>query len=130
MKTNREKVFKALDRGIITRSEAERRLAYIENDERKARAEARRKAHEADCTAPMWLTIISVFIGLVCLSFLSPLAYVWLFGLLACVGVLGVTGAILASMDGLSGCIFGPQLVRGAFELIGAILQGLVYLSR
>ncbi len=74
-----------------------------------------------------WLLAMGA--GLALMSFACPLAYVGLFSLLACAMVPVGTIAILSQMDGLSGAIWGPSIIRGAAELMLAILRGLIAVS-
>lgn len=76
-----------------------------------------------------WTFTVSMFLLMLCLFSLSPLAYLWMMGLVACTGTLIGTLAILANMGTFGLLFFGGDILKCGFELIGAILSGLASIN-
>ena len=79
-----------------------------------------------------WITIICGSIALACVSVIAPLAFCWIMGTLGIVGTLVVTiGSFcaLCSGGGFLSFLIAGDIVRGGFEVVGAILGGLASLN-
>ena len=80
------------------------------------------------CTrAAFAVATVWVVAGFVAFAF--PLAYLWIVGSIASVGIMGAALAVIASMDFFSLALFGGNIIEGAFTLIGAIIGGLIEAS-
>ena len=72
----------------------------------------------------LWTSFVSFAVALACLSVLSPAAYILLMGSLACLAVIGgsFAAAIAISSDGgILSAYVSMELIKGGFELAGAM---------
>jgi hypothetical protein len=79
-----------------------------------------------------WVSFVSFSVALMCLSVLSPLAYMWILGTVGCVAILvgGMAAAGSMAGDGIIGCYFAVEMVKGVFQLIGVILCAMAEASK
>lgn len=80
----------------------------------------------------LWSAAAVLFSILVVMSVVSPLLYLWVFGITTCFAI-GVGSVVLGGLiagEGFFGVIFGIEIVKGAFQAIVAILQGLLSISK